>query len=113
MAHDLLPAPPSTPDTLASLSLADAPDYFTAVAAGEAHGLAPTHALKASFGKWLAEHADAVQHYGLANFYDGKDAHRAFVNYTRLLQFLCLVVAEQGRELHALRSRHLVEPAHD
>ena len=102
MATDLLPRPADV--ALDTMHLADAPDYFTAVAAGEAHGLAPTHALKAAFGKWMTDHADAVQRYGLANFYDGPDASRAFANYTRLVQFLTIVVAEQGREIAALKA---------
>ena len=88
---------------LSEMSLADAPDYTTAVAAGLAHGLAPTEALKSAYGKWLTDHADAVQEFGLANFYDGKDSNHAFVNETRLAQYLAIMVAEQGRQIAELR----------
>lgn len=107
MATALIPAPTAE---LATMPLADAPDYFTAVAAGEAHGLQPTQALKSAFGKWLADNAEAVQRYGLANFYDGFDANKAFVNESRLLHFLTIVVAEQGREIRQLREQRQVTP---
>lgn len=102
MESALLPVPVSaTP--LGELSLAAAPDLLTAVAAGEAHGLAPSEALKAAFGKWLTEHAESVERYGLASFYEGHDASRAFVNQTRLLQFVTVMLAEQGREIASMR----------
>jgi hypothetical protein len=84
------------------LALADAPDLPTAIAAGLAHGLTEPEALKSAFGKWMSEHAADVQRFGLANFYDGADSSRAMVNYSRLAQFLCVVVAEQQRQIAAL-----------
>jgi hypothetical protein len=87
------------------LSLADAPDLPTAIAAGLAHGLTESEALKSAFGKWMSEHAADVQRFGLANFYDGPDASRAMVNYSRLAQFLCVVVAEQQRQIAVLTQR--------
>lgn len=102
MDHTLVPvAEPSA--RLAASALADAPDLPTAIAAGLAHGLTPSDALKSAFGKWLRDHADAVQDFGLANFYDGKDASRAMVNQTRVIQFLCVALAEQGRQIRALQ----------
>lgn len=91
------------------MSLADAPDLPTAIAAGLAHGLTPKAALKSAFGKWMSEHAEDVQRFGLANFYDGPDASRAFVNETAMLHFLCIVVAEQQRQIAAL-TLHLSAP---
>ena len=108
VTNHIIPSP-NAAVALDALHLADAPDYFTAIAAGEAHGLVPTQALKAAFGKWLTDHADAVQRYELANFYDGQDASRAFVNYSRLAQFLVIVVAEQGREIAELKAARHVE----
>lgn len=85
------------------MTLADAPDLPTAIAAGIAHGLTESQALKSAFGKWMGEHADAVERFGLANFYDGTDASRAMVNYSRLVQFLCVAVAEQQRQIAEMR----------
>lgn len=102
MTTDLVPVPAA--GSLGEMSLANAPDLLTAIAAGEAHGLAPSEALKSAFGKWMSEHADAVQRYGLANFYDGKDANRAFVNETRLLQFAVIMLDQQAREIRELRA---------
>lgn len=93
--------------SLTEMSLADAPDYLTAVAAGIAHDLTPSAALKAAFGKWATDHADAVQEFGLANFYDGKDVARAMVNYTRLTQYLAVMVSEQGRQIEELREQNV------
>ena len=94
----LAPAAPEGVD-LETMHLKDAPDYITAIAGGLAHGLTPPKALHGAWGKWMCDHADAIQDFGLANFYDGKDAGRAMVNYTRLTQYLALMVAEQGRVL--------------
>lgn len=87
---------------LASMSLADAPDHRTAIAAGMAHGLTAPEALKSSFGKWLRENAADVEAFGLGSFYDGTDQSRAFVNNTRLLHFLVIVVADQARAIDRL-----------
>lgn len=103
MADALAPARPRNID-LATMSLAECPDHMTAIQAGIMHGLAAPEALKSSFGKWLSENADAVQQFGLANFYDGPHADRAFVNYTRLTQLLAVMVADQSRQIAALQS---------
>lgn len=87
---------------LAEMSLADAPSYSVAVAAGLAHGLAPEDALDAAFGKYMTEHADAVQAFGLANFYDGKNADHAFANYSRMLRFLLITVADLKSQVATL-----------
>lgn len=92
---------------LQAMTLADAPDLPTAIAAGLAHGLTEPEALKSAFGKWMSEHAADVQRFGLANFYDGTDAPRMMVNYSRLAQFLCVVVAEQQRQIADLQQRQL------
>lgn len=97
MPTSLLPTPERT--DLVSLSLKDCPDLVTAVAAGEAHGLSPRDALKAAFMKWANDNAESVQRYGIANFYDGIDQPRAMMNYTGLIQFLTIIVAEQGRAI--------------
>ena len=102
MAATLAPAQDAA--GLKHTSLADAPDYLTAVAAGITHGLGPSEALKSAFGKWLTEHAEAVQRFGIANWYDGPDASRAFVNQTRLVQYLCVRLADQERDIADLRS---------
>ena len=99
---ELIPRP--TTD-LREMHLADAPDYLTAVAAGIAHDLTPSAALKAAFGKWATDHADAIQEFGLANFYDGKDVARAMVNYSRLTQYLAIMVAEQSRRIAELEAQ--------
>jgi hypothetical protein len=99
METAIIPRPPLD---VSALSLADAPDLPTAIAAGIAHGLTEPEALKSAFGKWMSEHAEDVQRFGLANFYDGTDAARMMVNYSRLAQFLCVVVAEQQRQIQQL-----------
>lgn len=115
MADALIPLP--SPVALEQMSLADAPDLPTAVAAGIAHGLAPREALKSAFGKWMTEHADAVQAFGLANFYDGTDAHRAMTNQTALLQYLIVMVDTQQRQIEGLKQQiatthpHLLDAA--
>ena len=84
------------------MPLADAPDYITAIMAGLAHGLTPPKALHGAWGKWMADNAESIQEFGLANFYNGPEESRAMVNYTRLTQYLAIMVAEQGR-----RNAHL------
>lgn len=89
------------------MRLADAPDYYTAVAAAIAHGFRPRDALKVSFLKWLKDHAEGVEGFKLANFYNGVEQEGridAFADYTGLVQFLCIRVHEQQRELDALRA---------
>jgi len=88
---------------LSEMHLADAPDYITAIAAGLAHGLTPPKALHAAWGKWMTDHADAIQAFGLANFYDGPDASRAMTNSTNVTRYLAIMVAEQGAQIAALR----------
>lgn len=105
MQTALLPVHSS--DALAAMSLADAPDLPTAIAAGIAHGLTPSDALKSAFGKWMTEHAEGVQAFGLANLYDGPDANRAMVNQTRLLQYLAVMVDQQRREIASLQQQLL------
>jgi hypothetical protein len=100
----LIPAPSPS---LATMTLADAPDYLTAIAAGEAHGLTPPDALKSAFGKWLSENAGAVERFGLANFYEGTEESKAFANYSALVRLLTLMVAEQGREIAALKAARI------
>lgn len=97
-------APPA-PD-LATLSLAEAPDFHTAMLAGEAHGLEPSEALKSAFGKWLRENHEAIQKYGVGNFYDGPEADRAMVNHTRLLQFVTITLADMGQKVARLESEN-------
>lgn len=104
MTTSLVPSPERT--DLAFLSLKDCPDYLTAVAAGEAHGLAPRDALKAAFMKWQNDNAESLQRYKLANFYDGPDQPRAMVDYTGYVQFLTIIVAEQGRAIAELQAAH-------
>lgn len=90
---------------LEQMSLADAPDYRTAIAAGLAHGLTPFEAVKSAFGKWLTTNAADVQRFKLANFYARQRRQRrqgAFVNYTHLLRFLTIVVADQAMQIDAL-----------
>lgn len=99
MDHLLVPTPSPA---LAELSLAAAPDLPTAIAAGIAHGLAPHQALDSAFGKWLSEHADEVERFKLAHFYDGADASRAMQDQSRLIRFLCVALAEQQRQIAAL-----------
>lgn len=103
VADAIAPVGPRNID-LATMSLAECPDHTTAIQAGIMHGLAPSDALKSSFGKWLSENHDAVQTFGLANFYDGPHAGRAFVNYSRLTQLLAVMVADQSRQIAALQS---------
>ena len=86
------------------MHLADAPDYFTAIMAGLAHGLTPPKALHGAWGKWLTDNAESIQEFGLANFYDGFEANCAMVNTTRVMQYLAIMVAEQGRELAEIRA---------
>ena len=82
-----------------------APEPIAAIAAARAHGLSAPEALKSSFGQWLTVHAEAVEAYGLAHFYAGKNAPRAFVNYTRLTQFLCVLLVDQSRRIARLERR--------
>jgi len=85
------------------MHLADAPDYITAIMAGLAHGLTPPKALHGAWGKWMTDNAEVIQEFGLANFYDGFEASCAMVNYTRLAQYLTIMVTEQGRQNEELR----------
>lgn len=94
---------PVAPD-VGAISLADAPDQPTAIAAGMAHGLTAREALTAAFGKWMSENVEAVELFGLANFYAGAEASQAMVNYSLLTQFLCVTVMEQHRQIAELRS---------
>ena len=90
---------------LKEMHLADAPDYVTAIVAGLAHGLTPREALHGAWGKWMADNAESIQEFGLANFYDGFEADRAMVNYTGVTQYLAIMVAEQGRENAEMKER--------
>lgn len=87
------------PQSLRTMTLADAPDLLTAIAAGEAHGLTPPAALKSAFGKWLTENRVEIERYRIATM--GKS--RAMVNQTALLRLLTIILVEQGRELATLR----------
>jgi len=87
---------------LAQMSLADAPDYMTAIAAGIAHGLEPKHALRSAFGKWLTDNKEAVEGLGLANVYA---ENGAMVDQSRSLQFALLLLAEQQRQIVELTER--------
>lgn len=100
----LLPTLSRAP-SLAAMSLADAPDFATALAAGEAHGLAPKDALTSAFGKWMTENAEAVERYGLANFYDGVDQSRAMVDYSRLTRLLAIALADTTGRVRELEAR--------
>lgn len=105
--NTLLPAPVLTVDDLKSMSLADCPDYATAVAAGIAHGLAPKEALKSAHMQWAKDHADAVQAFGLGNFYDGPDANRLMMDLKAYIQFLCIRLADQEQQLADLNQKLL------
>lgn len=84
---------------LATMSLAEAPDYLTALAAAEAHGIAPPEALRSAFGKWLTDNHEVIQRYGLANFYDGPEAARAMVNQGAMVRFLAIALADMGKRV--------------
>lgn len=104
MSTALLPTSPL--GDLASLSLADCPDPWTAIQAGLAHGLTPKQAITSAFGKFfLAEHAEALQAFEIANFYDGTDQPRAMLNTSALLRVLTLMVFEQSAQISALKSQ--------
>lgn len=95
-----------TPEALSkleSMHLADAPDYTTAIMAGLAHGLTPRDALHGAWGKWMTDHAESIQKFELANFYDGPESSKAMVNYSRFVHYLVVMVAEQDRHLLTLR----------
>lgn len=87
---------------LATMSLADAPDLWTAIDAGIMHGLSPREAMRSAFHKWLGDNGAAVQSFGLANFYaqDGlgnPDTSKAFVNHKAFMEFAVIMLAEQAR----------------
>lgn len=90
---------------LATMSLDECPDLWTAVEAGLMHGLTPEAALDAAFGKWATENAPALQKFGISNFYDGRYAARAFVNYSLLTRFLAITCAEQDKAIKALSAQ--------
>lgn len=90
---------------LLDISLADAPDFASALAAAEARGITPKNALKSAFGKWLSENAETVQRYGLANFYAGTDATRAMVDYSRLAMVLAIALSDASARVATLEER--------
>lgn len=100
MDTSLLPTP-ERPD-LASLPLKDCHDLPTVIAAGLAHGLTPAKALDAAHWKWLTDHAEDVQRFGLANLYEDETGPRAMSNIVRQVRFLLVVVEEQQRQIAAL-----------
>lgn len=105
MTASLLPAPIAR-DDLATLALADCPDPWTAIQAGLAHGLTPKQAITSAFGKFvLAEHAETLQAFEIANFYDGTDQPRAMLNTSALLRLLTLMVFEQAGQIAALKAQ--------
>lgn len=93
---------------LAEMALADAPDFATALAAGEARGLSPRDALKSAFGKWVTENAEAVQRYAIASLHGESEKPGAMVNYSRLAQVLAIQVADLTTTLQETR-RELAE----
>ena len=109
MSTALLPAV-SPRDDLATISLKDCPDPWTAIQAGLAHGLTPKQAITSAFGQFfLSEHADVLQAFEIANFYDGTDQPRAMLNTSALLRLLTLMVFEQ--EMLAERFKRGIEAA--
>lgn len=86
------------------MSLAECPDYATAVAAGIAHGLTPEQALASSYMKLATDHAEAWQAFGLGNFYDGPEAFKQFMDLKRHIQYLCIRNADLERQVAACRA---------
>lgn len=103
MTAALIPLP--TERDLATMSSAECPDLPTTIAAAIAHGLEPRKALDAAFWKWISENQEEVQRFGLANFYTDERGDRAMQDVTRTMRFLCVVVAEQQRQIAALTAR--------
>jgi hypothetical protein len=102
MSASLLP-PVAPRADLATLSLKDCPDPWTAIQAGLAHGLTPKQAITSAFGEFfLSQHAETLQAFEIANFYDGTDQPRAMLNTSALVRLLTLMVFEQSRQIAAL-----------
>lgn len=87
---------------LAMMSLREAPDLWTAIEAGIMHGLPPREALRAAFHKWLGDNQEAVQTFGLANFYRPGDTSKAFINHKAFAEYAVICIAEQERAIKAL-----------
>ena len=103
MANALMP--PRTGTDLATMTLDECPDLGTAIAAGLAHGLPAPKALNSAWAKWMRENSEAIQEFGIANFYDGLDADCAMVNSKQLSKYLLVMVTEQIRQIAALTAR--------
>lgn len=95
---------------LATMSLEECHDLWTAIEAGILHGLPPREALRTAFHKWLGENADAAQVFGLVNFYatdalGNRDTSKAFVNHKAFMEYAVITMAEQDKAIRALSAQ--------